>query len=115
MFTRIDTAFIDNQWQYVNNNYEITKSRLRPQIRVNKHFSKSADLDQYVGFAMGGNKRWRKEYVNNVLVSKEVTSTVPLSLRLCYGIHYYPTYHIGIGGEVGLGGPLFQACVTWKF
>ena len=69
-FNRVDTTFSNGQWNYVTNSYEITKRRLRTQFRFNRHFGSNANMDQYVGF--------------------------------------------GIGGEIGLGGPLLQVAITYK-
>jgi hypothetical protein len=114
-FNRVDTTFSNGQWNYVTNSYEITKRRLRTQFRFNRHFGSNANMDQYVGFGIGGNKRWRKEYVNDTLTTSETTdSAIPFSMRLCYGFQYYPTYNLGIGGEIGLGGPLLQVAITYK-
>jgi hypothetical protein len=41
-------------------------------------------------------------------------STIGLSMRLCYGFSYSLTHNIGLGGEIGLGGPLLQMAVTYK-
>lgn len=115
-FDRTDTFFVNGQWDYTTTNYDITKRRLRVQFRFNKHFGNNVNFDQYVGFGVGGNKRWRKEFVNDSLTTPETSdSAIPLSMRVCYGFQYYPIYNLGIGGEVGLGGPFLQVMVTYKF
>jgi len=110
-----DSLFVNGQWASETNEYSISKRRLRPQFRINKHFVSKNNLDHYVGFAVGGNSRWTKEYVNNVLVTKNTKeSAIGLSMRVCYGFSYSLTHNIGLGGEIGLGGPLLQMAVTYK-
>jgi hypothetical protein len=115
-FDENDTLFANGQWVYTTTNYDITKRRLRVQFRFNKHFGNNPNFDQYVGFGVGGNKRWRKEFVNDTLITSDTSDpAVPISMRVCYGFQYYPIYNLGIGGEVGLGGPFLQLMVTYKF
>ena len=110
-----DSLFVNGQWTSETNEYSVSKRRLRPQFRINKHFVSKNNLDHYVGFAVGGNSRWTKEYVNNVLVTKNTKeSAIGLSMRICYGFSYSLTHNIGLGGEIGLGGPLLQMAVTYK-
>lgn len=115
-FDKNDTLFINGQWTYPSTNYDITRRRLRVQFRFNRHFGNNPDFDQYMGFGVGSNKRWLKEYVNDTLVTNSSSdAAVPISMRVCYGFQYYPTYNLGIGGEVGLGGPLLQIMATYRF
>ena len=110
-----DSVFTNGQWSSETNDYSISKRRLRPQFRINRHFTTGSNLDHYVGFAVGGNSRWTKEYVNKVLITENTKeSTIGLSMRLCYGFSYSLTHNIGLGGEIGLGGPLLQMAVTYK-
>ena len=115
-FDRNDTLYVNGQWTYSSTNYDITKRRLRVQFRFNKHFGNNPNFDQYVGFGIGGNKRWRKEFVNDSLTTPETSDqAIPLSMRVCYGFQYYPIYNLGIGGEIGFGGPFLRVGVTYKF
>jgi hypothetical protein len=110
-----DSVFTNGQWASETNEYSISKRRLRPQFRINRHFTTGSNLDHYVGFAVGGNSRWTKEYVNKVLITENTKeSTIGLSMRLCYGFSYSLTNKIGLGGEIGLGGPLLQVTATYK-
>jgi hypothetical protein len=110
-----DSLFTNGQWTSVTNDYSITKKRFRPQFRINRHFTTGTNLDHYFGFAVGGNSRWTKEYVNKVLVTENTKeNTIGISMRLCYGFSYSLTQNIGLGGEIGLGGPLLQMAVTYK-
>ncbi len=110
-----DSVFTNGQWSSETNDYSISKRRLRPQFRINRHFTTGSNLDHYVGFGVGGNSRWTKEYVNKVLITENTKeSTIGFSMRLCYGFSYSLTHNIGLGGEIGLGGPLLQMAVTYK-
>ena len=110
-----DSLFTNGQWTSETNEYSISKRRLRPQFRINRHFTTGTNLDHYVGFAIGGNTRWTKEYVNKVLVTANTKENAAgFSMRLCYGFSYSLTNNIGLGGEIGLGGPLLQVTATYK-
>ena len=114
-YSRTDSLFTNGIWTTQTTDYSLSKRRLRPQFRMNRHWSTGTNLDHYVGFAVGGNRRWTKEYVNNVLITENTKdAAVPLSMRICYGFSYSLDYNIGIGGEIGLGGPLLQLAVTYK-
>ena len=114
-YTVTDSLFVNGVWTSETTDYSLSKKRLRPQFRINKHWSTGTNLDHYVGFAVGGNRRWTKEYVNSILVTENTKeAAVPLSMRICYGFSYSLGYNIGLGGEIGLGGPLLQLAVTYK-
>lgn len=114
-----DTVFVDTAWTYVSTNYQDLKSRLRIQARFNFMLpTSSANVDSYIGLAIGTNNRWQKQWVNNVLSTNANSSTlvtVPVSARICYGFRYFFNYNMSIGAEVGLGGPLFSAQFSYKF
>ena len=115
-FDRNDTLFTNGQWVYSSVNYDVTIRRLRTQFRFNRHFGTNPLFDQYVGFAIGNNKRWRKEFVNDSLVTPETSDVAfPISTRVCYGFNYFPIYNLAVGAEFGLGGPLIQATVSYRF
>ena len=100
----------------VNFDRNVTIRRLRTQFRFNRHFGSNPLFDQYVGFAVGNNKRWRKEFVNDSLVTPETSDAAfPISTRLCYGFNYFPIYNLAVGAEFGLGGPLIQVTVSYRF
>lgn len=115
-YTKVDTTFFNGQWNYDSNNYDVTVRRLRVQFRFNRHFGSDPTFDQYVGFGVGNNKRWRKELINDTLVNSSTSvSAFPISLRFCYGFTYFPIYNLGLGGEFGLGGPIIQASISYRF
>ena len=88
-YTVTDSLFVNGVWTSETTDYSLSKKRLRPQFRINKHWSTGTNLDHYVGFAVVGNRSWTKEYVNNILVTENTTeAAVPLSMRICYGFSY---------------------------
>jgi hypothetical protein len=118
-YTKVDTSFFNNQWNYVSNDYFITKKRFRPQFRVNLHLGAlDPNLDQYIGLAVGGNMRRRNVYINDSLVSSAPNAldfVIPVSFRICYGFQYFINYNLALTGELGLGGPILQGGLTYRF
>ena len=118
-YTKVDTSFFNNQWNYVSNDYFITKKRFRPQFRVNLHLGAlDPNLDQYIGLAVGGNMRRRNVYINDSLVSSAPNAldfVIPVSFRICYGFQYFVNYNLALTGELGLGGPILQGGLTYRF
>ena len=118
-YTKVDTSFFNNQWNYVSNDYFITKKRFRPQFRVNLHLGAlDPNLDQYIGLAVGGNMRWRNVYINDSLFSSAPNAldfVIPVSFRICYGFQYFVNYNLALTGELGLGGPILQGGLTYRF
>lgn len=118
-YSKVDTSFFNNQWNYVTNNYYINKKRFRPQFRCNFHLGAlDPNLDQYIGLAVGGNMRWRNVYVNDSLVSSAPNAldfVIPVSFRICYGFQYFINYNLALSGELGLGGPIVQGGLTYRF
>ena len=95
--------------------------RVRFQARLNFHFDISNPaLDAYFGVGVGTNNRYRKYYVNDVIQTDLLTSDVsnltliPVSMRLCTGLRYYFTPNIGLNMELGLGGPMISAGISFK-
>ncbi len=98
-----------------------TMQRVRFQARLNFHFDISNPaLDAYFGVGVGTNNRYRKYYVNDVIQTDLLTSDVsnltliPVSMRLCTGLRYYFTPNIGLNMELGLGGPMISAGISFK-
>lgn len=114
-----DSSFYNNTWNYSTNDYYIIKKRLRPQIRFDFHLgSDNPSFDSYFGVGVGGNMRSREAYFNDSLVSNkpnELDVVIPVSLRLCYGFQYFFNYNLAVVTELGLGGPLIQAGLTYRF
>ena len=114
-----DTTFVDTAWVYNAVSYVDFKSRLRIQARFNFMLpTASANLDSYIGLAVGTNNRWEKRWVDNNLIQDDNSSelvVLPVSARLCYGFRYYFNYNSALGAEVGVGGPLLSVQYTYKF
>lgn len=118
-YTTVDSSFFNNEWNYVTNSYLTKKSRFRPQFRFDLHLgSSSANFDHYIGLAVGGNLRTREIWQNNILVSTQPNAldfVVPVSARVCYGFRYFFNYNLALSGELGLGGPIFQGGLCYRF
>jgi len=118
-YTKLDSSFFNNQWNYISNSHQISKQRFRPQFRFDFHLgSLNANFDQYIGVAIGGNLRWRQVYLNNELINTQPNAfdiVIPMSLRICYGFQYLINYNLALSSEIGLGGPIFQSGLTYRF
>lgn len=95
-----------------------TMNRIRIQARFNYHFDiSSPDLDVYMGLGAGTNIRNYKYYENDVEQTDQSLSgsLIPVSLRVAAGMRYYFTDNIGLNAELGLGGPVISAGLSFKF
>lgn len=115
-----DTSFFNGQWQITTNNYRIEKKQFRPQFRLDMHhYALDPNLDIYAGLAIGGNFRNKKVYQNDSLINTSGNDIMnllfPISMRACFGLRYFFDYNFAVGGEVGLGGPIFQGALTYRF
>lgn len=115
-----DTSFFNGQWQITTNNYRIEKKQFRPQFRLDMHhYALDPNLDIYAGLAIGGNFRNKKVYQNDSLIytsGNDIMNLLfPISMRACFGLRYFFDYNFAVGGEVGLGGPIFQGALTYRF
>jgi len=117
-YTAYDTVFQNGEWQYIQATGERNERRLRLQARMNFHFSTLIpEADQYIGIAVGTNNRWLRNSKNGTLeslVKGNDAVLFPFSMRICYGFRYYFTYNLGINLEVGVGGPLLSAGLSYK-
>jgi hypothetical protein len=118
-YTKLDSSFFNSQWNYISNSYLISKQRFRPQFRFDLHLgSLNTNFDQYIGMAIGGNLRWRQFYINDELINTQPNVfdiVIPVSLRICYGFQYLINYNLALSSEIGLGGPILQAGLTYRF
>ncbi|MCC5924262.1 MAG: hypothetical protein JJT77_10780 [Crocinitomicaceae bacterium] len=108
----------------VPNNQEFTyramMNRLRIQLGFNYHFDFNDDnLDAYFGVAAGTNNRFWSVSTNepNSNFADEATSgtLLPFSARIRFGGRYYFNDVIGANLELGLGGPLISAGLSFRF
>ena len=105
---------------YRTYNGELNMNRLRVQLRFNYHFVSTENLDVYTGVGAGSNSRfWKVKSTdpefNNDWISTGSRTILPVSMRLAVGMRYYFTPNIGLNAEIGIGGPLVSAGVSFKF
>ncbi len=115
-----DTVYNSTTQTYETETYEAraTMQRIRIQARFNYHFDVSSpDLDVYLGFGAGTNNRKYKYFEDNKEVDDGSTSLtlIPVSFRFAGGMRYYFTDNIGINAELGIGGPVISAGLSFKF
>jgi hypothetical protein len=120
-YTEIDSIYngvtdtFDPQRTDVTN----TNRRLRVQLRFNYHFAVSnPNLDAYMGVGAGSNTRFRRTSENGVELEDNTDyldfEVIPVSFRICTGMRYYFSPIIGINAELGLGGPLISAGLSFR-
>ncbi len=88
------------------------------------HIGKFKKIDPYITHGIG----YKTLTVNDWSISNEWTScsansffcistpiSLPIAIRLGYGVRYFFNDHIGINAEAGIGGPLVQGGISFKF
>ncbi len=101
-----------------NYSFKLTAPRLRVLGKFNFHFGTTEHFDWYTGLGIGYNGTRVKLFTDAPYIRDyDILSLyfLPLSARLDFGCNYYFTKNIGIGFEVGLGGPLASVGLTAKF
>jgi hypothetical protein len=102
---------------------EYSMQRIRFMARINFHFDTSnPNFDPYFGIGLGTNNRYRKYWVDGVLQQSTPSSNgiysssivLPISMRLCLGMRYSINQRIALNLELGLGGPLMSAGLSFK-
>lgn len=94
-----------------------TMNRLRVQARFNYHFVSTDELDAYIGVGAGSNTRFWTAKSNDPEYNFNRTGTatlLPVSMRLAVGMRYYFIPNLGINAEIGIGGPLVSAGLSFK-
>lgn len=128
IFASIHTSYTEYLTVYngVTDTFDSTRTevdsknrRLRVQLRFNYHFAVSnPNLDAYVGVGAGSNTRFNKTYENGVELKDDSNyygiAVVPVSFRLSVGMRYYFSRIVGINAEIGLGGPLISAGLSFR-
>jgi hypothetical protein len=98
---------------------EFIINRFRTQVRLAYHFPISnPDFDVYLGGGIGMNAQSRKLFINGLEASREEQPnmlSLPVSLRTYAGIRYSFSKHFGANAEIGIGGPIFNAGVHYRF
>jgi hypothetical protein len=101
-----------------NYRFKLTAPRVRMLGKFNFHFGTSEHFDWYVGLGIGYNNTRIKLTTDAPYIRDyDILSLyfLPLSTRLDFGGNYYFTKNLGVGFEVGLGGPLAAVALTAKF
>jgi hypothetical protein len=117
-YNSTDTVFQNGQWSYIPSTGLRQERRLRIHARMNFHLpTLIPEADSYIGIGIGTNNRWLRNSKNGnleSLVKGDDAVLLPFSMRICYGFRYYFTYNLGINLEVGVGGPLLSAGLSYK-
>ncbi len=118
--TATDTTGIDGMGNPITTtrSARATMNRYRIQARFNYHFDVSSpDLDVYMGIGAGTNLRVYKYYEDDVEQDDQTLSgsLIPFSMRFAAGMRYYFTDNIGLNAEIGLGGPIASAGLSFRF
>lgn len=119
-YTEVDSVYngVTDSFDAVETDVETKNRRLRVQLRFNYHFTISnPNLDAYMGIGAGSNTRFRTRHENGVEVEDNDypdLAVVPVSFRICTGMRYYFSPMIGINAEIGLGGPLISAGLSFR-
>ena len=95
-------------------NYTAGISKYRILGKMSYHFATTSNIDPYL--------TWGAGYKNTNVYSNDPSGTqnvsvniIPVALRIGVGLRYFFSDFVGINAEVGLGGPLMQAGLSFKF
>lgn len=119
-YTQVDSVYngTTDSFDAVETDIETRNRRLRVQLRFNYHFAISnPNLDAYMGVGAGSNTRFRTRNENGVEVEEDDYfdfEVIPVSFRICTGMRYYFSPKIGVNAELGLGGPLISAGLSFR-
>lgn len=98
----------------------IEMKRVRVHARFNYMFNTSSFVFKpYVGLGFGFNGRFLSVVDNGQEIVEELVSGIPINIipfsgRLAFGSNFYLTNHVAINAELGLGGPLVSAGLTFN-
>ena len=93
--------------------YKAGINKQRILLKFNFHFATSEKLDPYLTAGVGyANTRI---FTNEPGIKDANITFVPVAVRVGIGMRYFFTDMVGINMEVGLGGPLMQAGLSFKF
>lgn len=104
--------------------YSIQRMRLRTFIDFGIHLGDDEKIDHVLTFSLGPKLKHSQYYVNNQSSSEEAFSQfldlgseniIPLAARFNYLLRYYFSPNIGFHIGFGIGGPLFQTGLSFKF
>lgn len=120
----VDFSYSNTTLKYTDQstlyNYQVSIPRWRVLPRINLHLGQSTKLDPYFAFGLGydswkvvgktNDPNYQNYTVNDILPIYE-----PVVIMAKFGMRYFITDNIGLGFEVGLGGPLATGGATVKF
>jgi outer membrane protein W len=93
--------------------YTAGMSKVRVLAKVNYHFATSEHIDPYLTWGAGYKNT--NIYTNEPADVKKVSvNLVPVAFRVGIGMRYFFNDIVGVNAEVGLGGPMVQAGVSFK-
>lgn len=101
-----------------NENHNVAIIKQRFLFKFTGHFLTTKRLDPYggIGFGISRVSISSDNYAdqNNVSRQNFNANTLPFALRVGVGVHYYPIKNLGLGIEVGAGGPIVQGGISIK-
>jgi opacity protein-like surface antigen len=114
-YTSNETDSLGNSVTYT---YKASIPRPRFLVRATAHLAESDVVDPYFVFGLGYNATKLKLTTNDPNYSEDdvaVRQLLPIAYRIGFGTRIYFMDNLGIGLEVGLGGPFATAGITVKF
>lgn len=93
--------------------YTAGVSKLRILAKMNFHFATDANIDPY--FTVGAGIKQTTFYDNSPNGVEWSGNLFPVAIRLGVGMRYFFTDVVGVNAEIGLGGPLMQGGVSFRF
>ena len=93
--------------------YEAGIKKYRILGKLNFHFATTESIDPY--FTIGAGLKNTTIYDNGSSANSISINLVPVAVRIGVGVRYFFTDVVGVNAEVGLGGPVMQAGVSFKF
>ncbi|WP_066759303.1 hypothetical protein [Crocinitomix algicola] len=102
-------------WSVGRYDYESKWHYFRWLFGFNFHLLRTDRLDTYLGILGGGNFSLSSFYSNDPNASQQEGFKLPLNARVHYGLRYFIDDNWAVNVEFGLGGPLVNGGVTYKF
>ena len=101
----MDTGYDTILQKYRLFEFGIKAYEISGTLRGNYHFIQRKKLDSYAGFAMGYGliHMWSYTLAHTTHFSIVYDFPRPLSLECTWGLRYFPTKHIGLYTELGVG------------
>ena len=93
--------------------YTAGVKKIRVLGRFNFHFATTSSIDPY--FTIGMGYKNTSYYDNQPGYAYTWPNLIPVAVRIGVGLHYYFTDFLGLNAELGIGGPMMQAGLSFKF